>query len=157
MLRIIPVRTESEIGHIRALMLSYITSLDFDLSSQNVQVEIGRLPGEYQPPTGELLLALHNDEPIGCVALHAIGLESHAEVKRLFVRPEARGTGAGRELLKAVTKVAKDLGYERVMLDTMPTMTAAIGLYERLGFKRVPAYWNNVLPVIYFGKDLTEQ
>ncbi|MEZ2130826.1 MULTISPECIES: GNAT family N-acetyltransferase [unclassified Sinorhizobium] len=156
MLRIIPARTQSEVDIIRVPMQSYVNDINVDLSFQNVDAEMAQLPGEYQPPSGELLLALVNDQPIGCVALHQIGLASHAEVKRLFVRPEARGTGAGRELLRAVTQVAKVLGYKRIVLDTMPTMKAAIGLYEALGFKQVPAYWNNILPVIYFGKDLTE-
>lgn len=129
---------------IRKLFEEYAESLGFDLSFQNFNEELANLPGEYAPPMGCLLLAIHKNEAAGCVALRQIA-KTICEMKRLFVRPQFRRQGIGRSLVEAVIERAKKVGYKQMRLDTTPTMDAAKNLYESLGFEEIKAYRYNPL------------
>lgn len=131
-----------DIALARSLFLEYATSLGIDLSFQNFENEVAGLPGAYVPPQGHLLIAFDVSHPIGCVALRQIDQET-AELKRLYVRPEGRGRGAGRLLAMKAIELARTAGYLRIRLDTLPTMTRAAGLYASLGFAVIPAYRHN--------------
>jgi putative acetyltransferase len=100
-----------------------------------------RLPGSYAPPDGRLLLALGGEQPAGCVALHRFG-ERACEMKRMWVRPEFRGCGLGRRLAEKIVAEAQVIGYERMLLDTLPSLENALGLYCALGFREVAPYRN---------------
>lgn len=139
--RIEPVRTSGTLDAIRLLFREYEASLDIDLAYQDFESELAGLPGKYAPPGGDLLLATTTDgEPIACAALRAMG-DGACEMKRLYVRPEARGLGAGRALLSALIKTARTLGYREMWLDTLPTMQAAQQLYRRHSFVEASAYY----------------
>ena len=126
----------------RRLFREYQASLGFDLCFQGFEHELETLPGHYAAPGGDLLLANDGDGLAGCVALR--GLEpAVCEMKRLFVRPQRRGTGAGRMLVAAVVARARELGYERMRLDTVPGMDAAIAIYHAHGFRPIAAYTEN--------------
>ena len=155
--RLAPARTPEDLGTIRTLFGEYVGRLGVDLAFQGVEAELAELPGKYRPPAGELLLARAADgEPLGCVGIRPLDLPGTCEVKRLYVRPAGRGTGIGRALATAAVEFASASGYGQVVLDTLPSMTAAISVYRSLGFEPIPAYWNNILPgVLYFGKRLT--
>ena len=134
-LSIRPARTPEEIGAARKLFLAYSESLDFDLCFQGFDAEMARFPGEYVPPAGDLLLAWRGAEAVGVVALRRFG-EGVAEMKRLYLGDAARGLGAGRRLAEQVVVSARSLGYRSLRLDTATSMTAAIRLYESMGFRR---------------------
>jgi ribosomal protein S18 acetylase RimI-like enzyme len=132
----------AEMDRARALLLEYAATLDFSLCFQDFDRELRELPGAYAPPEGRLLLAYEGSEIAGCVALRKDG-EGACEMKRLFVRPAYRGRGIGRKLAAAILDEAQKIGYERMRLDTVPSMQEAIALYRSLGFEPVAAYRHN--------------
>jgi ribosomal protein S18 acetylase RimI-like enzyme len=130
---------EAERGAIVALLREYETGIGVSLCFQDFEAEVAGLPGDYAPPGGTLILARRAQEPglVGCVALRRVsGACDLCEMKRLYVRAEARKTGLGRQLALAAIAAGRRLGYHRICLDTLPGMTAAQALYQALGFRR---------------------
>lgn len=152
-------RAESidEINEIRSLFREYVGYLGIDLCFQSFEEELAALPGKYSPPTGELLIGLMENSIAGCVALRKLE-EGICEMKRLYVRPVARGTGLGRQLASAIIAAAKDRGYTLMRLDTLTRLKEAMKLYESLGFQKVAPYYYNPLPdVVYWELELKDQ
>jgi ribosomal protein S18 acetylase RimI-like enzyme len=127
---------------VRAILREYAESLNFELCFQSFEEELAGLPGRYAPPTGRLLLATTGDAIAGVVALRDLG-DRACEMKRLYVRPAFRGDGLGRRLAESLIEEARAMGYRWMRLDTVPQMAAAQRLYERLGFRDIPAYTTN--------------
>jgi ribosomal protein S18 acetylase RimI-like enzyme len=138
-------RAESpeQIAQARELFLEYANSLGFSLCFQSFDQELASLPGDYAPPEGRLLLATINGDPAGCVALHNLEADI-CEMKRLYVRPQYRGKGLGRELAEKIIAEARQLGYKKLRLDTVePVMKAAVAMYRQLGFRDIQPYRQN--------------
>jgi putative acetyltransferase len=153
-LRIIEA-SDADFDSVRKLFIEYATSLGIDLSFQGFDREVAQLPGDYASPAGRLLLGLAGGEPAACVALRKVE-EDVCELKRLYVRPAARGLGLGRALTYAAIEAAREAGYARIRLDTLPSMCSARKLYESLGFRDIAPYYENPIPgTRYFELELT--
>ena len=120
---------------VRELIREYANSLGVDLSFQDLDHELATLGEFYE----QILVARDEDKVAGCVALRRID-EAICEMKRLYVRPVFRGLNLGRQLAKHIIDAARNRGYQRMRLDTLPTMTSAIPLYESLGFVEIAPY-----------------
>ena len=144
-----PADPGHDLDTVRVLFRAYADALGIDLGFQDFEQELATLPGKYAPPRGRLLLAWREDMALGCVALRPIDAQ-RSEMKRLYVRPEARGTGLGRTLAVRICIEAREAGYRQICLDTLQTMTAARAVYEALGFKPTEPYVYNPLPGAMF-------
>ena len=151
---ILPARSRVELISAAALLRAYAKSLPVDLGPQGFSQELESLPGPYAPPGGELLLAKRGDHVLGCIGLKPLA-PGIAEIKRLFVREQARGLGVGKALIEAITRTARELGYAEVKLDTLPQMQSAIALYQAAGFVPIAPYGSHAYPgLVCFGKPL---
>jgi predicted N-acetyltransferase YhbS len=131
--------------------------LGVDLSFQDVQSELRDLPGKYKSPQGRVVLALRDGQVLGCVALRPFNGRI-AEMKRLYVRPAGRGQQLGKRLAERVCQIAREIGYSRIRLDTLPDMMAAQQLYTALGFKPISAYvFNPVAGTQFMELDLAHR
>lgn len=139
---------------VRQLFREYQDAIGTDLCFQGFAAEVAGLPGDYAPPGGQLWLAEEGTAALGCIALRRIDAE-RAEMKRLYVRPAARGLGLGRRLTETLLAEARRLGYRRVCLDTLPSMGTAQALYEELGFADIAPYRiNPVAGARFMGLEL---
>ncbi len=129
-----------ELEHVRQFFRNYAAWLGVNLDYQDFGEEMASLPGAYAAPAGRLFFATFEGRPAGCVGIRPTS-DGVCEMKRLYVEPEMRGNGIGRQLALAAIKAAKALGYRKVMMDTLPAMRIAVKLYRELGFKEAPAYY----------------
>jgi ribosomal protein S18 acetylase RimI-like enzyme len=135
---------------LRELFREYFAWLGPEGWFTDVQTELAALPGGYEA----LLVARLDGEPAGCVALKRLP-DGACEMKRLYVRPTARGSGIGRELVEASIARARELGYGTLRLDTLPRMDAARALYVSLGFRQIERYNENPIEgVLFFELEL---
>ncbi len=149
-----PADVPRDLDVVRALFREYADGLGVDLAFQGFDAEVAGLPGKYAPPAGRLLLAWRGDEPLGCIALRPLRGRD-CEMKRLYVRPAARGASLGRRLAERICAEARAAGYARICLDTLPSMAAAQALYRALGFVEIAPYvFNPVAGTKFMALDL---
>lgn len=141
-IRTLTANDTAAIEQVRQYFRNYAAWLGVDLSYQNFDQEMASLPGAYSAPQGRLFFAEIDGRPAGCVGVRPLpDSEGVCEMKRLYVSPEARGQGVGARLAVAAIKAAKDIGYRKLMIDTLPNMRMAVKLYRELGFTEAPNYY----------------
>ncbi|CAK7273882.1 hypothetical protein SEPCBS119000_005885 [Sporothrix epigloea] len=157
--RIDHATTPQDLQDIAELFLEYTSSLGIDLAYQSFDQELAGLPGKYARPHGVLLIARSTDstsKPVGCVALRPLplpqpALSTRSELKRLYVRPDARGSGLGEALARRALDEARASGYNEVVMDTLASMASARKLYAKLGFTETNAYYETpIVETIFF-------
>lgn len=150
MLKIYPAATNEDLEAVKEVFVEYADFLKerfyecFDTEwsvshSIGLDGEIGDFPGEYGTSTGCLLLAEYQGQTVGCVALKKFS-DGICQMKRLYVRPQFRNLGIGKELVKDIIETGRKLGYDSMRLNTNRLLEAATGLYISLGFKEIPPY-----------------
>ena len=156
--RLVPAHEPPLLDEARTLFREYAAWLGVDLSFQDFEAELAALPGKYAPPTGTVVVALDGDDTVlGCVAVRPLAEPGVCEMKRLWTRERARGRGLGLLLGRFAVAEGARLGYRVMRLDTVAHMTPALRLYDRLGFRRIPAYYHNPLPdVVYLERRLQD-
>lgn len=144
MLTIVRPKTPEQFDAVRALCWEYRDFL-VSLGGRDAEVVLYAYPqdkferlmqsleAQHAPPDGGIRLALVNGSAVGCGMFQCIG-DQTAEIKRVFVRDIARGTGAGRALMEALIADCRALGFKRILMDTGSALTAAQKLYQSLGF-----------------------
>ena len=126
----------------KSITSDYIIWLNMDLSFQNIQKEYAEFELMYSPPNGSYIYLKKDDKIVGGVAFRNLET-SICEMKRLFVYPEFHRLGFGKTLSEAIIKLAKENGYKKMRLDTVEKLTAAIKIYQQLGFYEIEAYREN--------------
>ena len=138
-----------------AMLVTHDPAFQIYLDIQHYDDEVRDPAAKYGPPDGRLYLArLPDGTAAGCIALRRLD-GARCEMKRLYVRPEHRGRGIARQLIRQITDDARQLGYRHLLLDTLPALEEAVRLYRRLGFYEIPCY--NDSPVdstLFFQLDL---
>jgi putative acetyltransferase len=142
--------TLEEMEEVREIFIEYADFLQVDLCFQDFEKELQTLHEVYFPPTGCIILAKEDKQVMGCIALKPIA-ERVCEMKRLYVRPEARGKKLGKQLVEELIDFAKIAGYKTMKLDTISSLKEAIKLYISKGFvKTEPYVYNPLSDVLYF-------
>ena len=142
-------KSQKDFEKAKELFIEYKNSLNLDLCFQKFHEEISDLPSQYSEPSGCIILCYENKKPTGCIALRKFEGDT-CEMKRLYLRPEARGKGIGRVLANKIIEKAKELGYKKMQLDTLETMKEAIALYKSMGFKVIAPYRFNPLDGVVY-------
>lgn len=135
-----PARAD-EIDAVREMIGEYRAWLNLDLAFQEIDEEVEGLPGDYAPPDGALLVGLVDGHLAGMIACRRLS-PGVCEMKRLYVRPFARGCGLARALIARLEDEARGRGYREIYLDTLPNMGEAQRLYETLGFVDTAPYYD---------------
>lgn len=157
-MKIVEASTAEQLDAVRTLFRAYgefLANGEVQIHLQGLEEEIAALPGPHAPPSGALLLAKDDaGASFGCAALKKVTLadgETACEIKRLYVAPTYRGSGAGRGLMEAAIQWAGDNGCASVVLDTQPEkMREAVRFYRALGFRQIERYNTNPVPDIEF-------
>lgn len=158
-MELIPAQNRPEL--LRPLFASYAAMLyEVDdgmracLANQSYDDELSYLPEKYAPPYGSIYVISCDGEIAGMGALTRLD-EEYGEVKRIYLYPAFRGKGLSLPLMEQLLSDARSYGYRHVRLDTFPAMTAALGLYDKLGFYQIPRYNNNPLErALFYQIDL---
>ena len=149
MCEFIMAQSEEDYREAAALLREYEAGLGIDLCFQGFPEELESLERMYGPPGGRFLLLRVRDAIAGCVALRDLGGKI-CEMKRLYVRPDFRGRGLGRRCAEEIVRIAGEMGYTAMRLDTLPTLGEAMALYRSMGFVEIAPYAENPVEGVVF-------
>ena len=136
------------------MILANVPAFRAYLDIQHYDDETAHLERKYGPPEGRLYLARWDGAAAGCAGLRRLDV-NRCELKRLYVRPAFRGRQIGEALLLRLIDDARSIGYQHMLLDTLPCMDSALRLYRRLSFRPIPRYNDSPLEeTIYLGLEL---
>ena len=142
--------TANDYAAAQEMFRAYAAAININLDFQHFEEELSNLSKMYSPPQGGIILASDHESVIGCVAIRRIN-ESEGELKRMYVSPEYQNKGFGKILLQKALMLARECNYEKVKLDTLNYMSAAIHLYQQAGFYKIPPYYSNpISTAVYF-------
>lgn len=146
--------TEDDFNTGRQLFREYSDSLEVDLSFQDFEKELSNIKVQYNAPNGCLFLVFDGDQAIGCAGVRKLDEET-AELKRMYVKDGYRGLKIGVHLLERSIEKSGALGYKKMRLDTLASMTRAQELYRSFGFYEISPYRFNPLEgTVYMEKVL---
>jgi ribosomal protein S18 acetylase RimI-like enzyme len=148
-----------ELDIIRDLFREYAAELNEDLCFQSFDAEVEDPLKKYVRQGGLIMLAYIDEQPAACIALMPLtprdGEHKPCEMKRLYVRPQYRQYGLGKELVARLIEMARERGFDKMQLDTLQRLQPAIRLYERCGFTHTGAYYANpIADAVYMEKLL---
>lgn len=124
------------------------------LAVQHYDEELAHLEMKYGLPWGRLYLARCGEEWAGCIGLRKIDRQN-CEMKRLYVRPRFRGQRIGKILVERIIADGREIGYDHMLLDTLPFLERAVHLYETYGFYEIESYNDSQMEkAIYMKLDL---
>lgn len=143
-------KTPEDIAAVKAIFEAFLDFLPIDLGFQGIDEEMQAFPGFYE----FMLIAKKDGVPVGAVALKEHD-PAVCEMKRLYVLPQGRGTGAGRLLCERLMQDAKTCGYNKMLLDSLRRLEVAVALYQKLGFTEIEPYnFNPEDDVVYMERAL---
>ncbi|MCG2575563.1 GNAT family N-acetyltransferase [Dechloromonas sp. XY25] len=149
-------RFPAEHHEVVSIFREYVASPSVSLDFQGYDSEFAGLPGKYAEPDGRILLAWQGDAMVGCAALRWVDGVT-CELKRVYVRPGARGNGIGRQLVEQMIGAARHEGYASMCLDVLPEFFAAQRLYDSLDFRPAPAVsYNPIAGTRFLALNLRE-
>ena len=144
----------TDLNAVLDLYREYIASTSVDLAFQGNDEEFNNLSKKYSSDESKIFLATINQKPVGCAAFRKVD-DDTCEMKRVYVRPTARGSKLGAKLVERVLQEATESGYKKICLDVLPEFKAALALYQSYGFVQHPPVTNNPVPGTQFlGLDL---
>ncbi|UCG28401.1 MAG: GNAT family N-acetyltransferase [Bacteroidales bacterium] len=153
-MKLIIANTKDEFFAGKELFLEYSIELNVDLSFQDFEKELREIDIQYNTPTGALILLKLEKDFIGCCGIRQFN-DRVAELKRMYIRKEHRKKGYGRYLLDKAIEISREMEYDKIRLDTLESMQAAIGLYRSYGFREIEPYrLNPVTGARYFELNL---
>jgi len=146
----ITATTAKDYAAAQEMFRAYAKAININLDFQHFEEELTDLPKMYSLPQGGIILAKDKESVVGCVAIRRIN-EREGELKRMYVAPEYQNKGLGKTLLQKALILARECNYEKVKLDTLNYMSAAIHLYQQAGFYEIPPYYTNpISTAVYF-------
>ena len=146
----ITATTANDYAAAQEMFRAYAKAININLDFQHFEEELTDLPKMYSLPQGGIILAKDQESVVGCVAIRRIN-EREGELKRMYVAPEYQNKGFGKTLLQKALILARECNYEKVKLDTLNYMSAAIHLYQQAGFYEIPPYYPNpISTAVYF-------
>jgi putative acetyltransferase len=143
-----------DLSAVLSIWREFVANSPVSLDYQGNETEFANLPGKYAAPKGCILLADHDGDIEGCIALREVSADI-CEMKRLYVKPHARGRNLGRQLAERLITEARGAGYSEMRLDVQEKSVSARRLYEALGFVTTdPISFNPVPGASFLGRRL---